>query len=299
MFHSEPQRCRFWWLFWGPWAWINHQGTFELTMKFTILPLFKSWFLGRRWGQQLFSFQSPAVQWMAQTSSLNYLCCRNFYQAPDSLFFTEKCFVASPSQKSALIGCSSSKTHFCGFLLFFCGDVFWGGSFSTNLIPPEEGILLCCWLCRSCWIHVVVWGRINLVVRLMMLHFYVLLLRCTSHCQKVSVLPSSVIVLVVVVLVVAAFCFEFEVLLMMLSNHVTFCCYCCWGYCYDIVICCDYDVVGLLVSFFFWVWMQSFFTNSQFCGLMFSAMAACLGSKGLHCFFLGDYVCFMFLSCWT
>ena len=50
---------------------------------------------------------------MARTSSLNCLSCRNPYQTPDSLnclpsfhwkplFFTEKCFVASPSQKSAL-----------------------------------------------------------------------------------------------------------------------------------------------------------------------------------------------------
>ena len=73
---------------------------------------FKSWFLGRGWGQQLFSFQSPAVHWIAQTSSLNCLSCRNPYQTPHSLnclppfslkspFFTEKCFVASPSQKSA------------------------------------------------------------------------------------------------------------------------------------------------------------------------------------------------------
>ena len=84
----------------------------------------KSWFPGRGWGQQLFSFQSPAVQWMARTSSLNCLSCRNPYQTPDSLnclppfhrkplfFCTEKCFVASPSQKSALIGeilCESGR----------------------------------------------------------------------------------------------------------------------------------------------------------------------------------------------
>ena len=74
----------------------------------------KSQFSGRGWGQQLFSFQSPAVQWMARTSSLNCLSCRNPYQTPNSLnclppfhwktlFFPEKCFVASPSPKSALI----------------------------------------------------------------------------------------------------------------------------------------------------------------------------------------------------
>ena len=75
---------------------------------------FKSWFSGRGWGQQLFTFQSPAVHWMARTSSLNCLSCRNPYQTPHSLnclppfhwkplFFTEKCFVASPPPKSALI----------------------------------------------------------------------------------------------------------------------------------------------------------------------------------------------------
>ena len=69
---------------------------------------------------QLFSFRSPAVQWMARTSSLNCLSCRNPYQTPASLnclppshwknpFFTEKCFVASPSQKSALINVHFGK----------------------------------------------------------------------------------------------------------------------------------------------------------------------------------------------
>ena len=64
-------------------------------------------------GQQLFNFQSPAVHWMARTSSLNCLSCRNPDQTPHSLnpsplftenpfFFTEKCFVGSPAQKSAL-----------------------------------------------------------------------------------------------------------------------------------------------------------------------------------------------------
>ena len=82
----------------------------------------KSWFSGKGWGQQLFNFQSLAVQWMARTSSLNYLSCTNPYQAPDSLnclppfhwktlFFTEKCFVASPSQKSALNRCPCRR---CG-----------------------------------------------------------------------------------------------------------------------------------------------------------------------------------------
>ena len=74
--------------------------------------MFRNRFLGREGGQQLFSFQSPAVHWMARTSSLNCLSCRNPYQTPHSLnclppfhwkplFFTEECFVASPSQESA------------------------------------------------------------------------------------------------------------------------------------------------------------------------------------------------------
>ena len=77
----------------------------------------QSRFSGRGWGQQLFTFQSPAVHWIAWTSSLNCLSCRNPYQTPNSLnclppfhwkplSFTEKCFVASPSQKSALMKCA-------------------------------------------------------------------------------------------------------------------------------------------------------------------------------------------------
>ena len=45
----------------------------------------RSWLSGRGGGQQLFSFQSPAVQWLARTSSLNCLSCRNPYQTPHSL----------------------------------------------------------------------------------------------------------------------------------------------------------------------------------------------------------------------
>ena len=47
--------------------------------------LIKSWFLGRGWGQQLFNFQSPAAHWIARTSSLNCLSCRDPYQTPHSL----------------------------------------------------------------------------------------------------------------------------------------------------------------------------------------------------------------------
>ena len=58
-----------------------------------------------------FDFQSPAVHWMARTSSLNGLSCRIPYQNLDSLnalhpfseealFFTDFRFVASPSPNS-------------------------------------------------------------------------------------------------------------------------------------------------------------------------------------------------------
>ena len=70
----------------------------------------------------IFQFQSLAVQWMARTSSLNCLSCRNPYQAPDPLnclplfhwkplFFTEKCSVASPSDKSAPNKKACVKAH--------------------------------------------------------------------------------------------------------------------------------------------------------------------------------------------
>ena len=42
-------------------------------------------FLSQRWGQQLFTFQSPAVHWIARTSSLNCFSCRNPYQTPHSV----------------------------------------------------------------------------------------------------------------------------------------------------------------------------------------------------------------------
>ena len=51
----------------------------------------KSWFSGRGWGQQLFSFQSPAVHWMARPSSLNWLSCRDPSQTPHSLNATPLC----------------------------------------------------------------------------------------------------------------------------------------------------------------------------------------------------------------
>ena len=82
--------------------------------------------------KSLFSFQSPAVQWMARTSSLNCLSCRNPYQMPDSLsclppfhwktlFFTEKCFVASPSKigSDLILGQGKVRTILFVIILWF------------------------------------------------------------------------------------------------------------------------------------------------------------------------------------
>ena len=77
-------------------------------------------FLGSGFGQQLFNFRSPAVHRIARTSSLNCLSCRNPYQTPHSLnpsplftenpfLFTEKCFVGSPAQNSALMKFRGSR----------------------------------------------------------------------------------------------------------------------------------------------------------------------------------------------
>ena len=59
----------------------------------------KSCFSGRGWGRQLFSFQSLRVHWMARASSLKCLSCGIPYQtfSLKNPFFTETCFVASPS----------------------------------------------------------------------------------------------------------------------------------------------------------------------------------------------------------
>ena len=122
----------------------------------------KSRFSGRGWGQQLFSFQSPAVQWMARTSSLNCLSCRNPYQTPDSLnclppfhwkpLFSLKSASSHPLPKNRLwwqhrqergfrMGLGSSQTwlffapfcyiarypeNFCGFFLrVYLGILHW------------------------------------------------------------------------------------------------------------------------------------------------------------------------------
>ena len=66
-----------------------------------------SWFSGRRWGQQLFSFQSPAVQWMARTSSLNCLSCRNDHQAPHSL----NCLPPFHRKKYLFFSLKSASSH--------------------------------------------------------------------------------------------------------------------------------------------------------------------------------------------
>ena len=67
---------------WRPVAGVLHGKSLEVLWE--VLPS-KSWFSGRGWGQQLFTFQSPAVHWIARTSSLNCLSCRNPYQTPHSL----------------------------------------------------------------------------------------------------------------------------------------------------------------------------------------------------------------------
>ena len=87
----------------------------------------RSWFSGRGWGQQLFTFQSPAVHWMAQTSSLNCLSCRNPYQAPHSLnclppfqtpFFSLKSASSHPLPQNRLWFWVLSKYCFaCGSLM--------------------------------------------------------------------------------------------------------------------------------------------------------------------------------------
>ena len=118
-FQSDPLRAQKWLKsdFWG----------LEMTKKVTSKSSLSPTDLGvlgsvgasadhKGWGQQLFNFQSPAVHWMARTSSLNCLSCRNPYQIPLSLnpsplftekpfLFTKKCFVGSPAQKSAPIMC--------------------------------------------------------------------------------------------------------------------------------------------------------------------------------------------------
>ena len=65
--------------------WRLHEHLLSFNVKSEKEAHCKSWFAGRGWGQQLFSLQSPAVHWIARTSSLNCLSCRNPYQTPHSL----------------------------------------------------------------------------------------------------------------------------------------------------------------------------------------------------------------------
>ena len=73
-----------------------------------------------------FDFQSPAVHWMARTSSLNGRCCRIPYQCLRSLnalpafsekafFFTDWCFVTSPSPNPVPNHCG--QIHYRSFLI--------------------------------------------------------------------------------------------------------------------------------------------------------------------------------------
>ena len=73
--------------------------------KWRISVFVKSWFSGRGWGQQLFTFQSPAVHWIARTASLNCLSCRNPYQTPHSL----NCL--PPFHWKALFFAESASSH--------------------------------------------------------------------------------------------------------------------------------------------------------------------------------------------
>ena len=57
----------------------------RVLLPLIVLPLKTPAILARGWGQRLFSFQIPAVQRMARTSSLNCLSFRNPYQNPHSL----------------------------------------------------------------------------------------------------------------------------------------------------------------------------------------------------------------------
>ena len=67
---------------------------------------YKIWFSGRGWGQRLFSFQSPAVHWMARPLHCIVFPIENPYQTPHSLnclpFSSLKnAWSHTPSQKSA------------------------------------------------------------------------------------------------------------------------------------------------------------------------------------------------------
>ena len=82
---------------------------------------YRSGDLGRGWAQKILTFWSPAIHWIARTSSVNCLSCRIPYQCLHSLnawtpfsekalFFTDFCFVSSPSPNSVPILPTSKKS---------------------------------------------------------------------------------------------------------------------------------------------------------------------------------------------
>ena len=99
--------------------WKNHLNAMaQVVPLLNVCPLLKlvlpircrSWFSGRGWGQQLFSFQSPAVHWVARTWSLNCFSCTNAYtnhlihwMPPFSLKNPHSSFGSALSLKFALI----------------------------------------------------------------------------------------------------------------------------------------------------------------------------------------------------
>ena len=101
---------------------VNDCRKFKICIYNSQLWDFKSWFSGRGWGQQLFSFQSPAVHWMARSSSLNCLSCRNPYQTPHSLnclpLFTANPFFALKSASSHPLSRESAPILCCTCTMF-------------------------------------------------------------------------------------------------------------------------------------------------------------------------------------
>ena len=92
--------------------------------------ILQSWFLARGWGQQLLSFRSPAVHWMARTSSLNCLSVEiltkpliHWMPPPFSLknpFFTEKSTSSHPLPKNRLPNfLAIIKFSLCAFFVPF------------------------------------------------------------------------------------------------------------------------------------------------------------------------------------
>ena len=108
----------------------------------------QSWFSGRGWGRQLLSFQRPAVHWMARTSSLHCLSCRNPYQNPSFTELPPALLLKTPFlslksassrhipfQKSAPISVQESLIDL--FMGLFRGAVFQHGP-----VPKKQSINL-------------------------------------------------------------------------------------------------------------------------------------------------------------